>query len=370
MYRDFYRTILGAVLVALRKKATIARLALRDQSNEAGLASQGETVRVTHVKRPTVEDMTAQVLEQGNIKPAETTVENMTLDIWRKVEFDMTDRDAQAIGQRAYGPIVQTYSEALADDIERNIFTAALAGASHITDLEAKKMTADQLVDVRKAMVKRDGLPTMPVAILNPDSHADLLVDPDFNRADYRGSPGERTSLDGNLGRKFGYDFFESNNIPSFGAVAGAPQTAGQAAAGQRTVAYDGGNAAGIPVGAILTRGSQVYSVEKGAVGAGGTITLNRDIAAAIPNDQALSFRGAHDDDLYFDPMAIAVAFRPTMLPIPSGGTFGAITDPETGFTIMLETIRLSGATRWRFTYLMGVKNVWQDKVQRVVRDA
>lgn len=366
MYTDFYRTILGAVIVALRKKATIARLMLRDLSNEQGLRSEGETVRITHVKRPTVRDVQPNVLEQGGLVKPTTTTENLTLDTWREVEFDMTDREAQAIGSRAYGPIVETYAQAIADDMERNIYSAAVFGCSHVIAKAGKAMAADDIVDIRRAMVTRDALTMAPCALLNEFSHAALLKDPDFTRADYRGSAGERSSLDGNLGRKFGFDFFESTNIPTVTAVAGTARVSADAAANQRIVAFDGAGAAGIPAGAVFTIANETYSVEDGFTGAAGNVTVNRDLAAPIANDANPTFTGAHRNDIYIDPMAIAVAYRPTMLPIPSGGTFGSISDPETGFVLSLETIRLRSAIRWRFSYLMGTKNVWQDKTQRV----
>lgn len=393
MYTDWFRDILGLSLAALRKKATIARLMYLDMSAVANLHAQGDTVRVTHVVKPTSITQAALSKDRANIAKPTTSRVELKLDYWPSVHWDIGDDEDYSVGRSAYGAVARTYGEALGDIVESCLFyeLAQAVGGNTTGTTGTTAYSAsntDTILSTRQKLVERDADRGALVTVLTPAACSRLLGNDDFNRADSRGGEGVETGRTAMLGTKFGFRFYESNNIPKQNiAHSGNGALVGAHAVGSTSIAVDGFNAAGVFGGELLTIGGKTYAVRdtdhsgmdfsdigtgRKIIPASGTLHLDRGLEAAGGDNAVVTRGAAHYNNWAFDPVGLAFAMRPTAPPLSTGaGTdVGSWTDPETGFSLTLERSRVEHGTRFKLSCLFGVRVVWPELIQRVLSDS
>jgi hypothetical protein len=206
--------------------------------------------------------------------------------------------------------------------------------------------------------------------VLGPDAYANALALPSFYGALYSGT----TSLvdEARIGRKFGFDWAEDQQIPTdlngtittgLSLVAATTQPVGTTAVLATTAASTG--ACNLNAGCLIkfAGDSQVYSLTSSAVqaSASGAVTLNisPSLQVAQTGGAAVTLVNSQSGlvNLAFHPWSMAFASRPLMndeigQPIDMEYTD---TDPVSGVTMRLSVRQEFRRTRFSYDVLWGV---------------
>lgn len=370
MAYDQMKLIFAAnALVALRKRATLARLAWTDLMARFAAMAHGETIRMNYVGRPTPTATDGAGSQNVDANAANITSIEFKLDKELELDYVVDDRDAQTMTDADMMAIGRTYGDALADSIERYLFellggwTRADVGdnGSNVA-LGATPFSAnvDAISAARRRLVQQDVDLNDLAIVLNPEACEGLLKQKDFIAADFRGGPGQETGLSGELGTRLGFRFFESNNINQRRA-AGNAAVNGNHNSGDSMVRIDGAGAAGIARGEYLKIGASYYGVVEGTTAADGTVTLNRGLTANVNDNTVVNRREIYGYAL--QPMSLAFAMRPTAAPERNRTSYAdieSVIDRETGFAVTVERYRQNKRTVYQLRARFG---------GRVVRD-
>ena len=371
-YEDYMLTTLALSLAEFRKRATLARLAYTDVSRAVNSADYGETVRIAYVNRPDVEDA-ALASTPSAVQTASTTNIEFTMDRWKRVRWDVSDKDSYALGGNGYRMIAPVYGARLADWMEEEMFRQLAKDVPNVTGTVGTAVFASGIAaipDALQAIIERDAERMGLSFFVRPAEHNALLKHDDFTKVDERGSEANRTQTDAALGRKFGFDFYVSNNIPkTTRASDGDFNFNGAAASGAKSIAVDGAGVNGVGAGELLTIGGKTYAVRSGISADAGNIELDRGLEAAASDDDQITSAATHGQCWALHPSAIAFSMRPTVSPdaMKVGAKQMSLADPETGFSLTLEECRIEHGTRYILSALFGLRVARPEQIQRVV---
>ena len=373
-YVDLKTIALSHALMEFRKKATIAKVAFRDLSAEMNTQRQGDTIRISYFRTPEVTDAEMTVTEPAIQTAAIRSVE-MKLDFWKQSGFDIPNKDAQDTGVTWWAKAGAKYGATIADIYERFIFERILETGSNLAanrynePIVGSSSVASNVINARAALNKRDVTMDGRVGFVDPDAAALLLANPDFTRYDSGGQVAADSKMTGEMGTRYGIRFMETNNLPKIAAGgAGNFAVATDAVAGATTLAVDGVTG-GVNAGEIVTiDGAREHIVTSGFEGTAGTISIGPALSADVSDGDPIVRRDV-PSALILHPESVVVATRPA-LP-PSGGhndgTMDSLPDPETGFSIGIESRRVHNGIRHFFTILGGAIVARPDGVERVI---
>jgi len=159
-------------------------------------------------------------IAQTNVEIAKTSTIAVTLDTLRYTQFLLEDfTKAVSIAN-----IMQEYMEPaihpISKDVDSDIITEFLAGsdvdgtsvANVASGGAAAGVDEDNIVDAKTLLDNQLCPQAGRVIVLGPNHENDLLKRALFHQADMSGS--REVLVNANLGRKFGFDFFTSQNVP------------------------------------------------------------------------------------------------------------------------------------------------------------
>ena len=373
MAQENYKfTILGLALDAFTAAATFARRAYTDLSDIFDAAEQADKVRIVYANAPTVSDAKMKANNSDLNEPTSRKVE-FGLDNWKRVYWDVSDKDSYETGGQNYRRYAPIYGATLGAYIERAMFHQLARDVSTTTGTAGTGVFSANLNNIAAALEAIGGrnadAPGM-VYFVRPKERTFLLNSALFHGADQRGDAGERTNLTAELGDKFGFEFLNSNNIPSTTQKSdGAFTLSAAAVKGATRLAVDAAGAGGIGEGEILTLGGKTYSVVDGIAAAAGNIVINRGLDAAQLDNAAITSPATHGQCWAMHPSAMAFGMRPTIAPdaADADAEIMAIVDEGTGFSITLEVKRIEFGTRYTLSVLYGMKTVRPEMVERVL---
>lgn len=220
------------LLVSLRKAHVAASLVNRDYEGE--IRRQGDTVHVTNLTAPTIDDYTAHI--DIKIEDVDDGTAALTIDQAKYFAFEVDDieKAQQVAGGNALASQVDAAAYGLsdvADSFLLSTMNTAVQGTGN--DLGTVSLTSgnvwDTVVDM-SVVLDESNVPTEGrFIVVSPSLHGRLLKDDRFIAAgDVRGS---ETRGSGFIGQVAGLDIFKSNNLP---AVTDTAADAGLALAGHR----------------------------------------------------------------------------------------------------------------------------------------
>lgn len=356
---DFGLTFGASAVEALRKRATLARMAWTDLSGAFTPADHRETLRINYVQPGAVNRNAADAENWGTPNQPTNTKIEMKVDQFWEQEYLLKDRDHDTMSVEDARTIGRTYGNKFGDEIEAFLFETLGAYCQNYSGTAGTAPFAsnvDLIADVRAEFEKRDVDMGSLAWINDPANAKDLLKRQDFVAADYRGAEGARSGLSGMIGRRLGFDFATSNNIPAKQS-AGTILVNGAASAGATEINVDGVNAtAGIRRGERITIGSNSYGVVEGFSGASGKLVLDRGLVAAVADNAAVTTHAARGFAL--DPSYLAVAFRPSVSQTADYADIMPIVDPETGFSLTLEQVRQKHRTVYNLSAVFGARTL------------
>ena len=354
-------TILAQGLMALRENAIVARLVNSSYSREA--AEKGDTIDI-----PIPSAITAQAVTPSYVPPDDSGVTptkvSISLDQWYEAPFFMSDKD---LGEAISGIVPLQVSEAvkaLANNVDTYLLNLGKSFYGAVGTAGTTPFASDvqAAVDARKLLFDQLAPPGDRRAVLDPAAEANALMNRAFQDQSWRGDGSG--IIEGQIGRKFGFDFFHDQNVQTQTLVAAGTILTDQAdiAIGDTTVHFDGITTAAA-AGEIFTVAgdSQQYVIT--SVGALATNdqdwTFYPPAKVAWGDSTAVTMVATNVMNLAFHRDAIGFATRALEAP---GDGLGALiesaVDPVSGLTLRLEVSRQHKRTRWSFDILYGVKTV------------
>lgn len=362
--------ILARGLLALREQAIMPRLVNADYSNES--AQKGETIDV-----PVPSAISASDVTPGSVPPTPPStapaVVQIQLNNWKKAGFHLTDKELLEIDHNeSFRPMQMSEAvRALANAVNASVHQQykgiyGLVGSAGTTPFASGVTDATA---ARKLLNKQLAPRADRRGVLDFDAEANALGLPAFSDAEKIGSAGVK--IDGEIGRKFGIDWFADDGVLSHETQAGDGwETQSQTIAiGDTVVAItaSGGGAEPATGDVFMVEGDLQTYVVTGF--ANDNLTFQPAAKMAWADAAEISFQPSHIVNLAFHRDAFALAMRPLTagtLDLSLGNQIVAMTDAQTGLSLRLEVSRQYKQTVWEFDVLWGVKLVRPDLAVRI----
>jgi len=333
-------------LIHLENALGMANAVYRGYDAERRVFGMGDKI---NIKSPSV-FTTASA--PGSSQDLTTRSVQLTLDNWREVRFELTDKELALSEKTIIEEHIRPAAYALADYIDQQVnalyvdvpWTYDLNGSpgSVVTDITGpRQVLFDNAVPIRdseKMFYEVDG--TM---------EAGLLANAAFGQWQGAGQEGVRTQVSGAMGMRYGLNFFANQNVPSHtsgvsadavGAVVGAH------AVGATSLSIDGITTAGtVTAGDTFTVAGdpQAYAIQNPETASGGAVTLDiadeRGLRVAVSGSEVVTILlqgAAVPQNLAFHKNAFALAFGqlPFELPNELGARVFSVMDPVTNLAI------------------------------------
>lgn len=365
--------ILARGLMGLRSRVLMTRLVNTDWSLEA--KEKGDTIDI-----PVPSERTATNVVPGPTPPDPSGSTpgkvSITLDNWQKANFGLTDNELNKIRtNKDFIPLqMNECFEALAAAINATVFAEykgvyGYTGTAGTTPF-GTGVGVLSATNLRKVLNQQKAPLSGRRSVLNFDAEATALALPEFSDAEKIGSAGVK--IDGEIGRKFGFDWNADDAVPTHtagtittGLIAKAStvQAVGTKAIVCTTAASSG--ACALLIGDIISIAghSQTYTVTANATQAAAatdvTVNVEPGLTHALAGSEAVTVKASHVVNLGFHRDAFGLAMR-----APDAGlkevldvnnTF-TMADPVSGLVMRLEVIRQYKQVLWEVDCLWGAK--------------
>lgn len=350
---NYYNPVFYAqeALIWLRNRKGMFPRVYHAFENERNTFRLGDTINIRKPARFTA-TQAPNVSARQDLK---TGTHQITLTNWKEVAFEVVDSEIAYGGERLITEHIGPAADALGDDLDQFLYQLALS-CPHTFDFHntaAADMPAS-FAAIRKLMVDnqvpQDGKPIHYMA--SPLTVQRSLSSSAFTQWQGAGEAGAQAQRSGTIDRKFGFDFFESQNGPAglepIEALVGtSPVTSGAKVKNDTTLTLTttGTETATLSIGTVISVGGYQYSVTAAKAPSGGNWVdvpisppLRDDVASgaawALVDIQA-NVEGAYTADLAFHPNALAVC----MVPLPMhaadmGARVFTATDAASGISV------------------------------------
>jgi hypothetical protein len=340
--------ILAQGVKALRQQAVMALLVNRDLQADA--VKKGNVVNVPIPSAVIARAVTPGVTfaANGDSSPTNAAV---TLDQWYEAPLNLSDNDFVSVDEMFLGMQASEAIKSLANNVDSFILGKhtgffGYTGTPGSTPFNASLLnavTARKILGVNLAPVQNRRM------VIDPSAEANLLQVSEVLRFDGRGDQGG--IIEGEIGRKLGFDWFMDQNVTTFtpgtGWVTGFSVSTTTGVSGGSTLHVLNATASGtIKVGDVFTlgTGSLQYVVTANATASstvGIDLTIYPPLSAAVSVGTTLAVvASAYTVNVAFHRDAWAFASRPLMGAFQAGNVFQSPTDPISGIALRLELSR------------------------------
>lgn len=376
---NYYNPVFYAneALLALEKSLGMCNRIYRGYDEERRSFGKGDTIKIRKPSTFVVNDApsTAQELVTGTL--------DVVLDKWKEVKFAVTDKDLAFGTERLITEHIRPAAYALADYMDQQA-CALYKDVPWFHDQAGGSMVIADIIDARKIMfdnkVNLNDQDNMSAQI-SGKAEADLLKLAAFTEYQGAGATGVAAQVQGYIGKKFGFNFYANQNVPSH--VKGtcndtALQIVGTAAKGATTIsldAVDAGVTGTLVAGDVLsiTGHTQKYAVTATNTASGNAftgVTITPGLEAAVTDNTAVTARlDDHVANMLFHRNAFAIAMAPlSEMGKELGAKIATITDPITGLSIRsrLYYVGNSSEVHVALDVLFGFKTIDNNKAIRI----
>ncbi len=361
--------IVARGMLRFRETAILPRLVNSSFSAEA--AQHGDVINVPISVPIDAADVTPGTTDE-NVPDTRPNVVSVPLNNWKRAAFYLNDNEMMQIeAQNSFIPLqmseainalalaVNTSIINLHTQIDHSIGTAGtpafVLNLQNNTDVQHN---AGMAIALRKRLNEAAAPKTGRFAVIDYETEANALALPQFSDAEKSGSTS--VPLEGEIGRKFGIDWYSSDLIPHHENTIGEKTTVGDTESGADEIVISGA-ATGIERGAVLTIGAIDYVIAAAVSNDGGstsTLTLNKGLHAEVADGTNVTFKTDFRVGLAMHRDAVALAMRPLTsggMELGANGHMMSVTDPQTGLSLRLEVRREYKRTVWEFDVLWGV---------------
>lgn len=366
--------ILARGLPTLREAAVMPRLTNGDYGAEA--AMKGSTIDVPVPRAQVVRDVAPSNIPVSAASNTPGLVQ-IQLNDWKSTDFFLTDKEMVEIDRNRHFLPMQTAEamRAMANDIDTAIHREykgiyGFVGTAGVTPFSTAATAPRAREVLNKQLTPQDGQWRI---VMDPSAEAQALTLPAY--ADVSQTTDARVKIEGEIGRKYGFDHFMSQNVQTH--VAGtvtSMQVITSAVAGASTVTLGGTSTLGtLVIGDVFTIAgdSQTY-VSKSSVtitSAGVPVAISPPLKQDAAQNAVVTKKATHVVNLAFHRNAFAWATRPLMEAV-SGDVqqhiARSMTDPVSGITVRLEVSRQHKQTVWELDFLRGQKLVREQFAARI----
>lgn len=376
--------ILARGMLSFREHAFMPRLVNADFSAEA--AQKGDAISVMIPGEVTVEDV---VPNQTPPDAPDTTAQTKTLklDRWKKVAFHLSDKDMMQIdADRHFIPFqMQEAITALAAEVNKSFFEQIIYAQNTLYDKDGKFFSTDPnqhshnfsgvkpILALRKMLNEHKAPKSGRFGILGFDEEAELLNLPQFSDVEKSGETAVKR--EGEIGRKYGFDWFSSDQLHRHTASTTDtfnPSSTHHAQAQQMTIRNI--NTKPIPGDIIISNANDgiatVLNVERTISSQSYVLNLATPIIVGVSSSAVLKMAQPTTNNLVCHRDAFAFAMRPLASATEQmglGNRILSVTDPETGLSLRLEISRQYKRTLWEFDVLWGVEMVRPEWAIRMI---
>lgn len=371
-------------MMSFRERAIMPRLVNADFSAEA--ARKGDRIDVMIPGAVEVEDV---VPGESNTSVPDTTtkVSSIELKHWKKVSFHLSDKDIMQVdADNNFVPFHMNEAiSALAEAVNKSFYKEILR-AKHTVSYPGNTLFSQETADAdkdfgginpvlegRKALNKSKAPKSGRFGVLGFEEEANALMLPQF--ADVEKSGDTSIRLEGEIGRKYGIQWFGTDQI-HYHETSGNDtfNLSANAAVGDDLVKIR--NITPAPkFGDLITTdgGDLLATVEEITIRGSSnihTVKFARPFSAATTSSADIKVGASSRNNMIFHRDAFAFATRPLTSATESlslGNRIMSVTDPETGLSIRLEISRQYKRTVWEFDVLWGVKLVRPEFAVRVL---
>jgi len=357
--------ILARMLPTLRNQCVMPGLVYRGYAPEA--TQKGGVITIPLPASQTVGDVTPEVYGPSTSNKSISSV-SLTLNKWRDTNFGLTDKEMTQIDADANfvpGQMGEAMAS-LADDVNEYVESlyVGIYGYSGTAGTTPFQTNARPLTGARKALNAQKCPNFDRYCVLDNDAAEEVLNLGSFADASQTGQ--NDVKIEGRMGRKYGFDMYEDNAIPTHTAgTDGGAATINSATVepvGETTIKLKavGGTLALLEGDIITIAGdTQTYVVDADVTitsGNTGDCVISPGLKVATTGDEAITIKGDHVVNLAFNRMAFALASAPTMNRIlkQAGAKIYSIADPITGLVIEAEIIRQHKQVVFELSILYG----------------
>jgi hypothetical protein len=364
--------LLARGLLALREQAVMPRLVNLDYSSEG--AMRGATIDIP-VSNTFTATAVAPSMTHSSAQDSSPGLVQISLDQWYEVPFFITDKQRMEIVESdSYLPMnVSEAVRALANKMDDNIHSQYVDVYGFVgTSGDTPFSTVEDVVNARAVLNKQLAPLANRRMVIDPDAEANMLSLSAMSDLSQTGDPDVK--IEGMLGRKFGFDFFQSTNVKTHTAgTVGSITVASTTAAGATSldiicsaagtfVAGDIFSIAGNSQTYVVTTGDTYTSVKKAVV-------FQPPLVAIASATADVTKRASHVVNLAFHREAFAFVNRP-LSGVGNGNELGSIisqmTDPVSGLTMRMEVTRHNKQERFALDVLYGSKTVRRQYATRI----
>lgn len=368
--------ILARSLMTLREQATMARLVNGDYSAEA--KAKGDTIDVPVPTAAAATDVTPAATAPALVDNAPTKVA-IALSNWKEVRFHLSDKEMTAIDQNAHflPMAVSEAIRALANAINLSVLQKytkvfGYVGTAGTTPFAS---TAAAAIDARKALHRQLCPRENRRGILNFDAEANALALASF--ADASQSADRNVKIEGEIGRKYGVDWFTDDQVLTHtagtittGLIAKAATAVAVGATSFVATTAASTGACALLAGDVIAIGSETYTLSASATQASAatdvTLYLNNPIRTALTGSEAITVKATHVVNLAFHRDAFALAMRTLAKSNVNPENQSVLQDPKTGLSLRLEVSRGHKVDVWSLDALWGVECVRPELACRI----
>lgn len=364
--------LLARGLLALREQAIMPRLVNLDYSAEG--AQRGSTIDIPVSNSFTATNVSPS-MTMASAQDSAPTLVQIALDQWKEVPFFITDKQRMEI-MESESFLPMNFSEAvraLANAMDEKVHAQYVdvygyVGVAGTTPFS----TVADVVNARATLNKQLAPMGSRRMVVNPDAEANLLQLSAMNDLGQTGDPDVK--IEGMLGRKFGFDFFQTTNIVTHTAGTAASITvASTTAAGATSIDLIGSVGGTLVAGDIFSvaGNSQTYVVTAAATlsGTKAAVSFKPALAAIASSGADVAKRASHAVNLAFNREAFAFVNRP-LAGVGNGNELGSIisqmTDPVSGLSMRLEVTRHNKQERFAIDTLYGAKTIRPQYATRI----
>ena len=369
------------------KILTEAAITYRNNSITANLVNRGfdpqfrevgDIINVPSFTAPAVQNVTAG---RGNENtPTDITGSNVSiqLDAWKEVKIQFTDLELKKIEEGRPSEALEKAVIALADHVDAFILAdMAIKGFSTAGTVGSAFSDPATLVDARTKLSNNNVPMRMRSASINPTVAGAFIKDTNLSESDKFG--GSEVLRDAIIGRLYGFDIAETNNLTDFvgGTLSDGTSkdalVAATCALGATSITFDETSLTGTLVeGDVFTKAgdTQEYVVTSGGTAASNSITVSFQPAnkVAAADGDAVTFVDDYTAaGLAFQEDAYIFGSAPVKIDFAGGNIVQSFTDPVSGVTFTYEVERVNKNTEHSLSILYGGEALKREGIVRLL---
>jgi|SRR5579862_2448631 len=339
---------------------------------------KGSTIEINAPSTFTAQDAPSS---SQDLAPASVAI---VLNKWKEVKFQLTDKELTFTKEKIIADHIDPAGYALADAVDQEL-AKLWATVPWYFDWTNTPVVSDITTAWAKMFANKVPMnPAMMHAMVDGTTYGSLMALSAFSQNQGDGPTGIQTQLTGQLGQRFGFNFYPNQNVQAatsatIADVAGAINNGAGYAAGATSIAFDGVSAnAAFKAGDIIqvTGHTQQYVFAAdvtadgtGAVAAasifGSPQVQNGGLEAAVVDNQVVTIvlsgtSGAtKNQTLFHHRNAFALASAPlSELGAQLGAKIATVNDPVTGLSLRSRIFYIgdSSVVKVALDILFGVK--------------